>query len=233
MTSLEMHIDFRVKINEVNSNKNKRFTPEEIDWILNDQVDEFVETRSTPKSNNKNEGFEETQKRLDDIRTVIKEATTDGDKVTTYDLVALIIGEFDKGKTITLPSTGDYVYRKLVSDTSDTTTTCSIHAKVPNRLFSTAIIANALKDEFHTSHAESPISELVGTTLRVYENDFTVDNIAIFYVYEYPRIVYSSVDCVLPVHTHREIVDMAVSKVNAELNMGNYEKYLNEISKNE
>jgi len=231
-----MHIDFRVKINEVNSNKNKRFTPQEIDWVLNDQMDEFVETRSTPKSNNKVEGFEETQKRLDDIRTVIKEATTNATRVTTYNLIQLTLGTFNRGRSVEVPSSGDYIYRKLVSDSSDTVTTCTNHSNAPNRLFSSEIVQNALKDEFHTSHPESPISELVGSTLRVYENDFTIADINIFYVYQYPRIKYDSIDstdCILPIHTHREIVDMAVSKVNAKLNTGNYEKYLNEISKNE
>ena len=77
MDSVEMHINFRVLFNEVNSNKNKRFLTQEIDLILNDQMGAFVETRTAPSGNYKDEGFEESQKRLDDIRTVIKEGTTD------------------------------------------------------------------------------------------------------------------------------------------------------------
>lgn len=233
MLSTEMHIDFRLKFNIINSNKNKRFTPQEIDWILNDQADEFVETRSTPKSNRKGEGFEETQKRLDDIRTVIKQGTSDAEKASTYSMVALTLTSFDRGKFVTLPSTGEFTYKKLISDSSDTTTRCSTNGNAPNRLFSSEIIDQALIDPFHKTHAKSPISEIIGNELRVYEDDFTVANINVVYVYKYARIEYSVTDCPLPEHTHREIVDNAVAKVDAILNTGNYEKYINSISKNE
>ena len=73
MTSVEMHIEFRVKFNQVNANKNKAFLPQEIDLFLNDQMDKFVELRTDREGNYKNEGFEESQRRLDEIRTVIKE----------------------------------------------------------------------------------------------------------------------------------------------------------------
>ena len=233
MDSASMHIDFRVKFGEINSNKNKRFTPQEIDWILNDQMDTFVETRSNRVNNTKGEGFEDSQKRLDDIRTVLKEATTDADKASEFGLIPLSLGTFSRGKQITLPAEGEFLYKKLVADSCDTYTPCTNYYETDNRLFSSEHIRKALKDEFHTTHPQSPISEVVGNILRVYENNFTIKHIYIMYVYVYPRIVYNSVDCVLPEHTHREIVDMAVSKVNAVINTGNYEKYLNSISKNE
>lgn len=232
MDSVGMHIDFRVKFNKVNSNKNKGFLPQEIDLFLNDQMDKFVETRTTPKSNHKGEGFEESQKRLDDIRTVIKEGSTNS---TDPDVVngtktSLTLGTFDYGKVITLPTD----YKKLVSDWSDTFTPCANNFIVPNRLYSNnRDVQLALKDPFHKTHPESPVSQLVNNMLRVYEDNFTVSNVHISYVYKYPKIEYNTQDCVLPEHTHREIVDMAVEKVNAVINTDNYEKYLNEINKNE
>jgi hypothetical protein len=234
MTSNEMHIDFRVKYNKVNSNKNKVFLWQEIDLFINDQTDKFTETRTAPEGNYKGEGFEESQKRLDDIRTVIKEGTTNATKSAEYpSMVALTLASFDRGKVVTLPSTGVDAYRKLVSDSSDTNTTCANRFNVPNRLFSSEIIDQALNDPFHKTHSKSPISELIKNDLRVFEDGFTVANINVVYVYQYPRIVYGSVDCALPAHTHREIVDNAVAKVDAVLNTGNYEKYVNSISKNE
>ena len=227
MDSVEMHIDFRVKFNKVNSNKNKGFLTQEIDLFLNDQYDKFVSTHATPKSNTRQEGFEETQARLDDIRTVIKEATTDTDNLNGR--TQLTLGSFNRGKTIALPSD----YRMLVADSSDTYTTCSNYYSRPNRLFASNMVDLALVDEFHRTHPKSPVSELVNTTLKVYEDGFTIKNIHITYVYNYPAIEYGQQVCLLPVHTHRQIVDMAVEKVNAVINTGNYEKYLNEISKNE
>ena len=230
MNSVEMHIDFRVKFNKVNSNKNKAFLTEEIDLFLNDQMDKFIETRTAPEGNYKADGFEESQKRLDDIRTVIKEGTTNADDADYDSMTPLVLNTFEHGKKITLPND----YRKLVGDWCNTYTPCANYYMTPNRLFTNnRRVQEALKDLFHTTHPESPVSQLVNNELRVYEEDFTVSNIYISYVYKYPAIVYDSQSCVLPEHTHREIVDMAVSKVNAVMLTGNYEKYLNEISKNE
>jgi hypothetical protein len=227
MTRNEQHIDFRVKFNKVNSNKNKSFLPEEIDLFLNDQADRFVEIKTAPAGNYKNEGFEETQKRLDDVRTIIKEGTTNASDATGRTLLTL--NTFTYGKYIVLPTN----YLKLVSDWSDTSTDCSNHFLTPNRLFSNnRQVQLALKDVFHTTHPKSPISQLIDNQLRVYEQGFTVANIHISYIYKYPKIS-ATQDCVLPTHTHREIVDMAVAKVNSVMNTDNYEKYINEITKNE
>lgn len=225
-----MHINFRVLFNEVNSNKNKRFLPQEIDLILNDQMGTFVETRTAPPGNYKNEGFEESQKRLDDIRTVIKEGTTDQTDPEYSKKTPLTLSSFRFGKYITLPT--DYL--KLISDWSDTYDNCLNYYIKPNRLFTNnRKVQLALNDPFHKTHPQSPVSQVVNNELRVYEDGFTISNIHISYVYKYPAIEYNTQDCVLPVHTHREIVNMAVNKVNSVLNTGNYEKYLNEISKNE
>jgi len=230
MDSVEMHINFRVLFNEVNSNKNKRFLPQEIDLILNDQMGAFVETRTAPSGNYKDEGFEESQKRLDDIRTVIKEGTTDQTDPEYSKKTPLTLSSFRFGKYVNLPA--DYL--KLISDWSDTYDNCLNYYIKPNRLFTNnRKVQLALNDPFHKTHPQSPVSQIVNNELRVYEDGFTISNIHISYVYKYPAIKYNTQDCVLPVHTHREIVNMAVNKVNSVLNTGNYEKYLNEISKNE
>lgn len=226
MDSVNMHIRFRTLFNRINANKNKSFLPQEIDILLNDQMSRFIEIRTTRKSNAKGEGFEDTQKRLDDIRTVLKEGTT---LVNVAGKEQLALTSFPKGKAIMLPTN----YRKLVAGSSNTYTRCANYEDVPNRLFSSEIVRNALRDSFHTTHALSPISELVDNTLRVYENNFTVSAIHITYVYNYPNIAYNTQDCVLPEEAQREIIDMAVAKAKALVDSGDYEKYLNEISKNE
>lgn len=223
-----MHIRFRTLFNRINANKNKSFLPQEIDILLNDQMSKFIEVRTTRKSNAKTEGFEDTQKRLDDIRVVLKEGTT-LPSASVIGKEQLQLTSFLKGKAIALPAN----YRKLVDDSSNTFTMCANYEDVPNRLFSSEIVKNALRDSFHTTHALSPISELVGNILRVYENNFTVSAIHITYVYNYPNIAYNTQDCVLPEEAQREIIDMAVAKAKALVDSGDYEKYLNEISKNE
>lgn len=223
-----MHIRFRTLFNRINANKNKSFLPQEIDILLNDQMSKFIEIRTTRKSNAKTEGFEDTQKRLDDIRVVLKEGTT-LPNASVMGKEQLQLTSFLKGKAVVLPAN----YRKLVDDSSNTFTMCANYEEVPNRLFSSEVVKKALRDSFHTTHPLSPISELVGNTLRVYENNFIVSAIHITYVYNYPNIAYNTQDCVLPEEAQREIIDMAVAKAKALVDSGNYEKYLNEISKNE
>lgn len=66
-----MHIDFQLKLQEVYAYTFGDFTKEEIDWVLNEHMFKFIEYRSDPKSNRKQEGFESTQKRYDDIESLI------------------------------------------------------------------------------------------------------------------------------------------------------------------
>lgn len=237
MDSVRMHIEFRARFNRINSNKNRGFFKEEIDLFLNDSYDEFVETRSTRKSNHKAEGFEDTQKRIDDIRTVVKEGTTSEDRLLIDDSLILldsgVLSVFNRGKYVNLPMDGDYKYLKLVNDACDTSTNCATYRHSPNRLFSSEWVNNALKDAFHRSHAKSPVSEIKGNKLFAYEDGFTILDFHVVYVYQYPKIEYETQDCILPIHTHREIVNNAVDKVNSVINTGNYEKYLNSISKSE
>jgi len=73
MTLAEMHIEFKLGLDKTDSLNYPNFEPEEIDLWLNRAQDRFVKTRYV--HNNKTETFEETQKRTDDLRTIVTEAT--------------------------------------------------------------------------------------------------------------------------------------------------------------
>lgn len=64
----ELHIALDQSIQYINSNREQGLVPEEKDMLLNAAVREFISTRSNPKTNYRKEGYEETQKRLDDLR---------------------------------------------------------------------------------------------------------------------------------------------------------------------
>lgn len=227
MDSVEMHIDFRVKFNKVNSNKNKGFLVQEIDLFLNDAFDKFVDVVCSPKSNFKAEGFEDSARRLDDIRTIVREATTDSDDAVDKELLTFI--PFKYGKAVKFPNN----YRRFISSWCDTEDVCAVNGLVPIRVYGSDDVRIALKDAFHRTHPKSPVGEVIDDILRVYEDGFTVSHVNLSYVYSYPKIEYNVQDCVLPPDVHRRIVDRAVNKVNAVINTDNYEKYINEITKNE
>ena len=68
MTTKEMHIGIDLALQKVNTNRQRNVLPEEKDWYLNVAMMQFIKTRSTPKSNYKREGFEDSQKRYDDLK---------------------------------------------------------------------------------------------------------------------------------------------------------------------
>jgi hypothetical protein len=74
MTIDQMHIGFRFEIDESTNLENPSFEPEEIDLWLNKAIKKFVKTRYSG-INIKGESFEQTQKRIDDLRTLVAQET--------------------------------------------------------------------------------------------------------------------------------------------------------------
>ena len=74
MTISEMHRAFKRELDKTESLQYPAFTSSEIDYFLNRAIIKFIKTRYSGL-NLKGDSFEETQKRIDDLRTVIREAT--------------------------------------------------------------------------------------------------------------------------------------------------------------
>lgn len=71
MNITEMHRAFRIGLDKTTNLSLPDFLPEEIDFWLNSAIRKFVKTRYSG-NNPKAEGFEQTQKRTDDLRTLVK-----------------------------------------------------------------------------------------------------------------------------------------------------------------
>lgn len=74
MTISEMHTAFDLELDKINSLQYPSFTSNERDYFLNQSIRKFVKTRYSGV-NIKREGFEQTQKRTDDLRTLVREVT--------------------------------------------------------------------------------------------------------------------------------------------------------------
>jgi len=70
MTVNEMHINFRVLLDRIEANYYKNILPEEIDIFLNRSQERYVKVRLSGNNTLKTT-FEETQKRTDDLRTIL------------------------------------------------------------------------------------------------------------------------------------------------------------------
>lgn len=72
MTTQEMHIGLDMDLQILNSYANKDILPQEKDWFLNQEVNKFINQRMSPESNIKRTGFQDTTKRIKDLKDFIK-----------------------------------------------------------------------------------------------------------------------------------------------------------------
>ena len=73
MTIAEMHIAINQGLQKIGSFHADNFLPEEIDLELNKNIQRFVEQRYNKGGNKYQKGFDESQKRIDDLRTLVTE----------------------------------------------------------------------------------------------------------------------------------------------------------------
>lgn len=72
MLAQEMHLEIDLELQKLNSQFNKDVLREEKDWFLNNEVRKFIKQRLDPQSNTHQTGFQDTTKRLDDLRELVK-----------------------------------------------------------------------------------------------------------------------------------------------------------------
>lgn len=76
MTIQEMHIAVNLGVQKIASFQADSLLPEEIDYELNTAVRRFVSQRYNKHGNKYQRGFEQSQKRLDDLRHLVEDYTT-------------------------------------------------------------------------------------------------------------------------------------------------------------
>jgi len=72
MTTQEMHIEIDLELQKINSQSTKNLLPQEKDWFLNKEVIKYLHSKTSPSSNVKQLGFEDTAKRVEDIRDLVR-----------------------------------------------------------------------------------------------------------------------------------------------------------------
>lgn len=113
----QFHTYFKLKSDKSNSLQYTSWLAEEIDYWLNVAIPQFAKTRYSG-NNPKKEGFEQTQKRVDDLRTLIREVSTPAFKDDTrtnkeHAYIAMLPDEylFEVGEEATI------AYRDVVTRT--------------------------------------------------------------------------------------------------------------------
>lgn len=216
-----MHYDLKKKVNKVDSQKYRNLRIPEIDWTLNEAAELFVKIVSMPRLRN-HLGFETSQRSIDDIRTIVK----------TKETVSVT------NNIVPIPT--DYKYF-VEADVLMTKGKCK------------DIKGDLLIRQHEDNYENSPFDkssfkwrEVNGVFnedgIRLDTQDFTVSTALLSYIKEMPYMhnagdfgtsgtynlpsgtpLTGTQDCVLPEHTHREIVDIAVLIITGELQIPDYQ----------
>lgn len=225
MTIEEFHIAFDLELDKTLDFDYPYMIPEQKDYWLNKGQDRFIKSRAFG-NNLKQKGFEETEKRIDDLRTI----------VTMSDpLDATNVGDL---YSITLPDDYLYLVRHRVTTDSDKYGTLTVSGVQTNQdeinIFET--------DPFWKPMPFEPLYYIIGNNI-VYETQgtFNVIESLITYIRKYNKLQYGTtyidpttdIQCELPVHTHQEIVDITIAMVLENIESQRYQTNLNELTKSE
>lgn len=204
MTISDMHVAVKLDLDKTSALDIPAFEPEEIDFWLNRAIRDFIKTRATG-TNAKGESFEQTQKRIDDLRTVVDNAF-------------VLLNAYGVSK--------NNGYRGAITGVTDYWFSVSEEADITVDSTTTRVgVTECTQDEYRQM-IDDPFSEHIlhygsAKPLRLFYGDYvelvsdgnyTVDKFYLTYIKQPTEVSLSgSVDCDLPDHTHDEIVRIAVS----------------------
>lgn len=225
-----MHYDFKTKLNKIDSQQYRNLRIPEIDWKLNEAQELFVKLVAKPKLRN-NLGFETSQRSIDDIRTVVVKdyCSPIVNNVATLptDYWHFLSGEvkMDKGnckdvKGLVNIRQHDDEFEKSPLDCS------SFEWREVNAVF----YENGLKlyDDDTFINKEFCMNYIKKLQYINNAESFTGGS------YRLPSgvLLDVNVDCELPFHTHREIVDLAVALTSLDLQNPDIQSKFNKLDLN-
>lgn len=239
MTQREFQIEFerRLQLMDPNLVIKEKLTSDTIISFINEAIDKFYKTRYSG-INFKAQGFEQTQKRIDDLRTLIKNKKyTEGS-----------INKSDRNSySVELPE--DYVL--LLGDTAgiqpsnlnecwETNERGEYIIKYTDTLESTIETLDRQLDNSLSEHKlkycqARPLKLIQDNNVILYtDGNYKISEYQITYLAKPSKIDSSNITNLeytdLPEHTHMEIVKMAIQIYLATKPMQHYNAYSNEIA---
>ena len=217
MTITEMHQAFRLELDKSNALEYPDFLPEEIDFWLNKAIRTFVKTRYSG-FNIKKQGFEQSQKRIEDLRNLVVEDqlvpvidpgnTSYLDDVTVYN--------------VDLTTTSQTYWFNLGEEVAIEYTDCNGDIK-QRRQFIIETTLNEYGREIQNPFGEFRLEGGKAKPLRLFIGDLVQlitdgNYVPILYYITYLRKpidvnIVTLVDCDLQEECHDEVVSQAVNLV--------------------
>ena len=218
-----MHYDFKLKMDRVDTLTNPDFNVAEIDWLLNEAQNIFVKDRFGP-NNTKHQGFEVTQKRIDDLSTLSVKFPEQGP-------IPLVLEEGVYEAALTALKYDMMFFLRATVEVILPGCT----KKVPLKFVQSDDLSECLKDPFNSSSLDYIVynvgrnSTSATPSIYLYPGGYTLGNLYPEYIKTPSRISYGGytyidgtqlvqANCELPEQTHSEIVDLAVllAAINVE-----------------
>lgn len=231
MTIKDMHYDFKKKLNKIDSQQNRNLLIPEIDWSLNEAVEIFIKSIAEPRTKTYF-GFELNQRSIDDIRTLVVNnqcLIVNNNIVTLPDnYLHFVKGEVIMSKNNCKNVKGKFKLRQHDDEFEDSPfDNSNFEWRTVNGVF----FENGIKlyDDGTFTNEQLCISYIKKPLYIHNAEDFRNGS------YKLPSgtILNGSVNCELPDHTHREIVDIAVMIATGELQIPDYELKTNKLRLNQ
>lgn len=238
MTDRQFQIEFerRLQLMDPELVRTNKLSSDTIFSFINEAIDKFYKTRYSG-INAKSEGFEQSQKRIDDLRNLIKTASfteeiINNGNIYTIELpedyvlmlgdVAGILPTEGNEQCWEIDEEGDYVVKR-----ADT-----IEATIENI---DRQLNNSLSEHLLKYCTARPLKLIQGNQVILYtDGKYSVANYQITYLSKPQFLDSSNISNTeytsLPEHTHIEIVKMAVQLYLATKPMQHYSAYSSEVN---
>lgn len=239
MTQREFQIEFerRLQLMDPNLVIKEKLTSDTIISFINEAIDKFYKTRYSG-INFKAQGFEQTQKRIDDLRTLIKNKKYTESSINKSDRNSYSV-ELPEDYVLLLGDTAG-IQPSNLNECWETNERGEYIIKYTDTLESTIEtldrqLGNSLSEHKLKYCQARPLKLIQDNNVILYtDGKYKVSEYEITYLAKPSKINSSNITNTeytdLPEHTHMEIVKMAIQIYLATKPMQHYNAYSNEIA---
>lgn len=205
MTIVEFHTEFKTRCDKIDGLLLPNLLTSEIDLLLNQAQDRFVKQRYG-KTNTKRDSFEETQKRIDDLKAITR-------NVIIAPLAYSATDNIDtNARFFTLPVDYWFIIQERADITYEDCHGDSITELIEVRPIEHNEFTKVIKDPFKKPNTAKVLRLMENSMVElIFDSAVTINSYRLRYIKAPVRMSYTgSVTCELSSHTHTEIVDLAV-----------------------
>lgn len=220
MTVTQMHQSFKFGLDKLDALNYPNFLPEEIDLLLNQGQDRYTKQRYGV-TNPKKTSFEETQKRTDDLKELLREVV-----ITNTSTTGILTNIAPNAKFFPLPADYWFAIQERVEQNCDKCNDHTVETSTDvDGVFTTFSVKYAevraiqhnefdktIKDAFKGPDYDKVLRLMYGDNTELISADYcNVINYRLRYIKQPQTIsLTGGTSCELSEHTHQEIVDEAI-----------------------